>query len=423
MTGNMGGLYSGSFSGYRIATNEDKVNAIRTSLVAVDANVLLNLYRYRDQTSNDLLKVFEALGPRLVVPYQALREFWRHRRQRQTSPDQAGREMQSAITSAQNKITSGVEVWAKKTGLTVDESNEFKGQVSEFLMGFSESINEATAPINNSSDSDQILNELERIVEGCVTARPNDDEWQECVIEGSKRVLNEEPPGYMDKKKEENSLNPEGGAGDYLVWYQAINHAKVKNSDLIFITGDEKEDWWWKDRSNFLGPRHELTREFDELTGNKLIFLRPSELLELAGSALEVEPNASSLADADRVAGEIDEDPETELWTADAVAALLEKLDEEAPIQAGALRYAAGEGEGQISREKVFELGEYSDDRMLRGFTRPFKRLTVLLQEQGVVPIGVRPIFIARYPDGVKASYFSIAEEVPSIIGLGDSLK
>jgi hypothetical protein len=39
---------------------------------------------------------------------------------------------------------------------------------------------------------------------------------------------------------------------------------------------------------------------------------------------------------------------------------------------------------------------------MLGGFTRPFRRLTEVLQG-GVVPAGVSPIFVARYPDGVKA--------------------
>ncbi|MEU8637590.1 hypothetical protein AB0C38_35880 [Amycolatopsis sp. NPDC048633] len=69
-----------------------------------------------------------------------------------------------------------------------------------------------------------------------------------------------------------------------------------------------------------------------------------------------------------------------------------------------------------MSREKVYELGEYADDRMLRGFTRPVRRLTATLQGEGTVPARVAPIFVARYPDGVKASYFSVPAEVPELL-------
>lgn len=99
-----------------------------------------------------------------------------------------------------------------------------------------------------------------------------------------------------------------------------------------------------------------------------------------------------------------------------ALSALLKRLDQEAPVQAAAFRLATPDNDGRVSREKVYELGEYADDRMLRGFTRPVRRLTATLQGEGAVPARVAPIFVARYPDGVKASYFSVPTEVPALI-------
>ena len=101
-------------------------------------------------------------------------------------------------------------------------------------------------------------------------------------------------------------------------------------------------------------------------------------------------------------------------WTTEALEALLVRLDDEAPVQAQAIRLAAQSG-GRVSREQVYELGGFPDDRMIRGFTRPPVRLTAALQTDGVVPEGVLPIFVARYPDGVKASYFSVPPEIPSL--------
>jgi hypothetical protein len=175
----------------------------------------------------------------------------------------------------------------------------------------------------------------------------------------------EEPPGYKDAAKQEGDV-PEGVAGDYLVWYQATRHAEQRGCDLVIVTADEKDDWWWRQQAALLGPRPELTLEYHKLTGCRLFLLRPQDLLARA-AALDVEVDQQSLADADR-RGEEDDAPAP--WTADARVALLTRLDDEAPVQARAIRLAAASG-GRVSREQVYELGGFPDDRMLRGFTRP----------------------------------------------------
>lgn len=103
-------------------------------------------------------------------------------------------------------------------------------------------------------------------------------------------------------------------------------------------------------------------------------------------------------------------------WTLDSLRSLLTALDAEAPVQAAALRRCTQEAGGKIDRELIYELGEYDNERMLRGFTKPFARLTERLQDSGEVPRGVSPIFVARYPAGVKASYFAVPPEVPPLL-------
>jgi hypothetical protein len=196
------------------------------------------------------------------------------------------------------------------------------------------------------------------------------------------------------------------------VWYQATRYAKEQNRDLVIVTRDEKEDWWWRQQSEFIGPRPELALEYYELSGRRLFLMRPADLLARA-SVLEVKVDEASPADAGRVA----ETEEVAVpWTLPAVDSLLARLDQEARVQADALRLATPDHDGRVTREKIYELGGFNDDRMLRGFTRPFKRLTEVLQSEGAIPMGVAPIFVARYPDGVKASYFSVPSEVPRLL-------
>lgn len=173
------------------------------------------------------------------------------------------------------------------------------------------------------------------------------------------------------------------------------------------------EDWSWRQQAAFLGPRPELVLEYHRLSGRRPFLLRPPDLLARA-NALQVEVDEESLADADRHREEETAPPQR--WTIEALAELPEHLDEQAPVQAAALRLATTANGGRVTREQVYELGDFPDERMLRGFTRPPRRIAQALQAEGIVPDGVLPILVARYPDGVKASYFSVPPEVPALL-------
>ncbi|NUT97643.1 MAG: DUF4935 domain-containing protein [Saccharothrix sp.] len=412
----MNGLYDGEFAGYKIASSDELDTALRQAVVAVDANVLLDLYRFRYQTSKDLIKTFKSLGDRLAVPHQALREFWRHRQRAQGSPRGATKTATDALSKSAQAMSNALTTWAKAVGVDDDELSALTGRVDGFLGSLRETVQELLHDADAERSGDPILEQLEELLAGKVTQPLPDDLHAEAVAEANRRIEAEQPPGYKDAQKEDTDA-VDGAAGDYLVWYQATRYAHERDQDLIIVTRDEKEDWWWRQQSEFIGPRPELTLEYHRLSGRRLFLMRPADLLSRA-SVLEVEVDQESSLDAERVTEDDhdDDDTNTGLWTLDAVAALLNRLDAEAPVQANALRLATPDRRGRVTREQVYELGGYDDDRMLRGFTRPFRRLTELLQRDGVVPPGVPQIFVARYPDGVKTSYFSVPDEVPPLL-------
>jgi hypothetical protein len=125
---------------------------------------------------------------------------------------------------------------------------------------------------------DRVLSRLAGLLNGKILERAPDDEWAELVAEGQRRVEAQIPPGYLDADKADDL--PEGAAGDFLVYWQACSEAARRNLDLIIITGDEKEDWWWRHRSAFIGPRQEMVKEFFDRSGGRQLFLvRPRDLL------------------------------------------------------------------------------------------------------------------------------------------------
>lgn len=412
----MGGLYSGAFVGYRRQSEADLREALASAIVAVDTNVLIDIYRYRPQTAEDLLSILERLGDRLVVPHQVVLEFWRKHSQSQASPAAASRSLQDALAKNARSMKDALANWAKDLGVGAEEAQALLDEADAMVTQLTEQAGEAVVDEKTGrSPGDRYLSRLESLLSGKVTPPLPEEEWESCVQEGRRRVTAEEPPGYLDADKE-GSDRPEGAAGDYLVWYQALHFACKQASDLILVTRDEKEDWWWRLRAEFLGPRPELTEEFFRVTGGKRLFLlRPVDLLELAPSALHVAVASTSSEDASRISEEDSNSVEVP-WTSESLRSLLTALDAEAPVQAAALRRCTREAGGKVDRELIYELGEYDNERMLRGFTRPFARLTEALQASGAVPRGVRPIFVARYPDGVKASYFSVPPEVPGLL-------
>lgn len=296
----MHGLYDGDFVGYKIASSADLDAALHEAVVAIDANVLLDLYRFRPQTSRDLIKTLRSLGDRLVVPHQALREFWHRRQHAQDSPSAATKTATDALDKSSRSIRDALTTWARAVGVDDDELAGLIAKVHESLGELKGDIENVSQDPSPEGGGDPILEQLEEILTGRITSSLPPEEWAECVAEAKRRIEAEEPPGYMDAGKEDGDL-PEGGVGDYLVWYEATRYAKEQGRDLLIVTRDQKQDWWWRQKADFIGPRPELTLEYYQLTGRRLFLMRPADLLARA-SVLDVEVDQASSADAGRVA-------------------------------------------------------------------------------------------------------------------------
>jgi hypothetical protein len=296
----MHGLYDEDFVGYKIASSAELDAALHEAVVAIDANVLLDLYRFRAQTSRDLIKTLRSLGDRLVVPHQALREFWRRRQRAQDSPSAATKAATDALDKSGRSMGDALATWARAVGVDDDEVSGLIARVGDFLGELKGELQDASQDASAAEGGDVILEQLEEILAGRITPPLPPEELAECVAEANRRIEAEEPPGYMDAGKEDGDL-PEGGAGDYLIWYEATRYAKEQDRDLLIVTRDQKEDWWWRQKADLIGPRPELTLEYHQFAGRRLFLMRPADLLARA-AVLDVEVDQASSADAGRVA-------------------------------------------------------------------------------------------------------------------------
>jgi len=390
------GLYDG-FEGYRTPGLEDYQQALGNGLVVPDANVLLNLYRYTDRAREDLLSVLERLGSQLWVPHQVLVEFWRNRDAVLRDPretERIGREM----ADQRDKALSAFRAWSNRVSLPTERAGALGGELSR---GFEAVIAEVERFSDHSAieaardtSADQVLAKLEALLAGRVGVAFDEPTQAAALTEGLRRVSEREPPGYLDKKKDD-----EAAAGDYLVWEQVLVEAEARGCDVVFITADVKEDWWRREAGELRGPRLELVAELRARAQSRLFMLRPTRLLELAREVLKVTVQDESVQDADRVDRLLSHREAVPLdggWNVDALEALLDQLGAEGAVQGEVIRHAARDG-GFIERDKVYEIAEYDEARQLKGFTRPLSRIARILREEGRIDEAAVDLLVAVY--------------------------
>ncbi|WP_040941072.1 PIN-like domain-containing protein [Xanthomonas sp. NCPPB 2586] len=266
-----------SFLGYYQPT-EDEFNKLWSEgLVVLDTNVLLHLYRVPAGSSEEILEVFSLLKGRLWIPHHVGLEFHRNRL---SVIAKAHRDAQSLFDDLGKKFAD----YNRK----IDELQLAKRGVGDIdsliedMKATSEKIEErskiAVAAQLKPNGPDLILNALDDLLKNSVGPAPSTQEEVDRICrDAALRFAVKMGPGYMDVDKD-NGGDPKFMAGhlvfekrygDYLLWTQMIGHvSRAKTKNVIFVTSDEKEDWWKKVSGGFqAGPLPELREEMRSLGG------------------------------------------------------------------------------------------------------------------------------------------------------------
>src|SRR5438105_2793430 len=73
---NRAGIFGHGLESYRTVTDAGYRSLLTSGLIVLDTNVLLNLYRYHQQTRRELLDVLAKVGDHLWIPHHVMVEFW-----------------------------------------------------------------------------------------------------------------------------------------------------------------------------------------------------------------------------------------------------------------------------------------------------------------------------------------------------------
>lgn len=293
------GLADG-FLAYLVPSQEEYSSALQTAIVALDANVLLNAYRYHPTAREDLFTILEALGDRLFIPHQSASEYWTNRESTIREAIGAVDRLEHDLGQVSQQSMEALSQWAKRSALSEVQLGKLRDHLNDAYRQVLKDVGQYTdteigaAAMDTSKDP--VLIRLLSLLTGQVGAPFQPESMEAHSREAQRRIDERKPPGYRDSGKSGTRSH-----GDYFLWRQVLDIASSRQSDVVLVTGDLKEDWWRRERGETRGPRIELAEEFERETGHRLFMLRPASLIERAKDALSLAIQPDSVDVAERV--------------------------------------------------------------------------------------------------------------------------
>ena len=260
----------------------------KDAVFAIDANVVLNLYRYSTETRKQLEATLSALKARLFIPHQAAREFLRNRLS--VTAGQAN-EYAKAIDKL-NELAATLTDRRKHPYLEEAELPQFNETVERLR----HQLDSQKASLLVRLSNDEILEFIEKVFDGH-TGKPFEPEHlARIAAEGEKRYEARTPPGFEDIKKDDAG-DPYRKYGDLILWKQIIAHAKTTGKPILFVTDDSKEDWWLKQSGRTIGPRTELREEFIAEAKQDFWMYTVDKFIEEASKVTKTEVSEKAIAE------------------------------------------------------------------------------------------------------------------------------
>ena len=263
------------------------------ALFVFDTNVLLNLYRYRESTRDELLSVLKNLGDRLWIPHHVALEFQKNRLTVIADQNKRFSDVKKAIETSRSSLEKGLQSLQLKERHALIDPDELLTGVTSVIEGFLRALAQLEAAQQTLTGADPLKSSVEEIFHQRVGSPPTDQPALDLIYaEAEKRYERGMPPGFRDDGKDDDhryrGLLYKPRYGDVLVWKQILAHFKAESVKcLIFVTDDNKDDWWRKiptaSGPQTIGPRIELMEEA-LLAANieSVLFYRPAAFLKNA---------------------------------------------------------------------------------------------------------------------------------------------
>ena len=277
------------FPGFYRPSDDDFERLWADGLVVPDANVLLTFYRLSESAREDVFRIFEELGDRLWSTHQAGLEYQRNRLGVIAEQIRVYDDVLDQIRTFREQLVQRLRrhprLEREKVSVLLDDGLQAVQAHIE---------TQRDAHPDPLTDGDQIGADVVRDrLDALFADRLGEPlDTAEVAKQGKDRYERKVPPGYRDADK------PEGERyGDLAIWLEMLGKAQVDARPVILVTEDTKDDWWWSESGQTLGPRLELVDEMFKRTGQRFYMYRLDRFVEEAAARLDVALQADTPAE------------------------------------------------------------------------------------------------------------------------------
>ncbi len=282
------------FPGYYRPSQEEFTLLWDKAILVLDANVLLNLYRYSASTREALLETLGKLKARLWIPHQVALEFQRRRLDVIADQIDAYKKITSTLEKFEGEITGQLSQFSRHSELQVDEMSQ---GIARLLKKYRQQVTKSSSkhPIHL-EDEDPIRRRVDELLEGRLGKPYSAEELDAIAKEGSRRYERSIPPGIRDADKKNGNEY-----GDLIIWKQILDYSKHEKMPIILVTDDVKDDWWYRLRGLTIGPRPELVKEMIDVADVDFYMYQTASFMEYANRFLSQTVEATAIEEVREV--------------------------------------------------------------------------------------------------------------------------
>ncbi len=236
-------------------------SVLKTCVFVLDTNVLFVPFDASEKNLEEIKKIFLKLKKdnRLFLPARVVREFANNRAKRIGDLFLKIRQTKDSL----NTGTFKTEDYPLLQGnAAYQELLSNYGKIIELIKSSRKLLENVESDILSWNWDDNVSRTYKEIFTAETIREVQKD--KDKLIEDLKfRIEHKIAPGYKDSGKIDD------GIGDLIVWQTALEIAKDENKDLIFVSNDQKNDWFYKQDKKGLYPKYELFDEFRRFTNGK----------------------------------------------------------------------------------------------------------------------------------------------------------
>ena len=282
--------------------NIEKFQEIRSSehIIVLDTTVLLELYRQPANISLDVISALKRILTNIYIPRQVYEEYLKNYHKicgdEKKKYKKVTKGLSDSLKKLQNDIAKKVGEYRKHNYTDISKLqnnlNEKIKDTQNIITEFEKS-HHAEIQLNiNFLQNDKVKEFVDLLLnQGSIGQKIPFSKKILLLQEGQVRYDNLIPPGFHDSAK-----NGEAKYGDLFVWKDIITIAKEKNTNIIFVCNDTKEDWWEKNKDTPIDLRQELNEEFKETNPSLSIhFLTLDKFFSYLAEELKLGKSKSAL--------------------------------------------------------------------------------------------------------------------------------